>query len=51
MIALKEVIGTRVTTIIGTLLIAVGFLGSAFATNVYVLYVTIGLIAGMCIAQ
>ena len=38
--------GARVTTIIGSLLIFLGILLSAFAPNIYFLYLTFGLIAG-----
>ena len=41
-----EVAGARITTIIGSISIFLGMLLSAFAPNVYMLYVTFGLIAG-----
>ena len=46
MIFVMEVAGARTTTIIGSLLIFLGILLSAFAPNIYFLYLTFGLIAG-----
>ena len=40
--------GCRVTSITGGLLAATGYLLSAFAPNVYTLYLTYGAIAGAC---
>ena len=46
MIFVMEVAGARITTIIGSISIFLGMLLSAFSPNVYMLYVTFGLIAG-----
>ena len=46
MILLVEIVGARMTVIIGSLSICLGVLLSAFAQSIYVLYLTLGLIAG-----
>ena len=43
-----KLIGARVSTIIGSVLIFLGILLSGFAPNVHVLYITFGVIAGQC---
>ena len=45
-IMVMKLIGARVTTIIGSVLIFLGILLSGFAPNVYVLYITFGFLAG-----
>ena len=40
--------GIKKTIIAGTLLSSVGLFSSSFATNVYVMYVTFGLLPGKC---
>ena len=49
--ALVMRLGCRFTTIIGGLLAALGYALSAFAPNIYTLYVTYGVIAGNRVIQ
>ena len=43
---LLELVGPRKCGLIGTMMLAAGVVGSAFAPNVYVLYITYGLLTG-----
>ena len=49
-IALKEVLGCRVVTVGGSLLVAIGMFSSAFASSIAHLYITFGIIAGKTVS-
>jgi len=47
--AVMTVYGAKAAVISGTLLSAIGIICSAYAPNIWTLYVTIGIITGKCI--
>ena len=44
---LLELVGARKFGVIGTMMLAAGVVGSAFVPNVYVLYLTYGVLTGL----